>query len=164
MKRIAIFALVGLMLVGLAGLADDSVPTDSTFNIPSDYDFTESGDLDFPATPDVTAPGATGWFNTNSKAITFKTNYNLTIGLKQSAFCSDTDELETQAKGTGTFFPTGFLDAWTDVDGCTKYWVATHTFGPGVYSGSFKLRVYRSGYNDPAGTYSSLCFIQVYAG
>lgn len=162
MKRIAIFALVGLMLVGLAGLAADEVPTDSTFNIPNKYDFTESGDLLFPSTSTVTDPGATGWFNTNSKTITFKTNYNLTIGLTQSAFCSGSTKLDTEAKGTGTFFPNPFLDTWTDVPQCTKTWIATYTFSPGVYSGSFKLRVYRSGYSDPSGTYQSSCFIKVY--
>jgi hypothetical protein len=159
-KKAAIFALVGLMLVGLVGLADDEVPTDADFTIPNDYDFSYTGDLDFPATPDVTAPGATGWFETNSLSITFSTNYNLTIGLQQGCFHNGSTNLDTQAGGTGMF--ASWVPQWTNVVGPTKYWVATKAFGPGVYSGDFSLRVKRSGYSDPAGTYQSLCFIQIY--
>ncbi|MEM3433680.1 MAG: hypothetical protein QXI12_07315 [Candidatus Methanomethyliaceae archaeon] len=159
MKRIMLLAL---MVMGLVALAADEVPTDSQFTIPQKYDFEYSGNVLFPATSDVGKPDSVGWFETNEMNITFKTNYNLTIGLYQSAFHGP-KTLPTQAGGWGTLFA-GWLDPWKDIVHPYKYWVATKSFGPGVYSGTFKLQVYRDGFNDPAGTYISDCFLAIYEG
>jgi len=163
MKRVVLLVLAGLIVVGLAVLSADDVPTDSNFDVPRDYDFEYSGDVQFPSDSQVGNPGAVGWFVTNAMTITFKTNYNLTIGLYQSAFHNDSTILPTQAGGWGALFA-GWLDPWVDITQATKYWVATHSFSPGVYGGTFRLRVYRNGYNDPAGTYVSDCYIAVYEG
>lgn len=161
MKKVALFALFGLLVVGLVGFADDDIPTDSEFAIPNSYDFSSDGALTFTTHDEVSDPGHIGWCETDVLGCQFSTNYNLTIGLKQGKFHSGANELDTQAGGTGTMM-TGWMDKWQNVTQVAKTWIATKAFGPGVYEGDFQLRVYRNGYNDPAGTYVSLCYLQVY--
>lgn len=168
MKRVALLVFAALMAMGLATLASSEVPTDSEFQIPRTFFFEYEGDLLFPGDSGVTEPGATGWFTSKTLSLTIYTNYRIHIGLQQSAFYNTGDNsiiLPTRCGGKGAFFAgadPAWLPEWTNIDNtASKYWVGTTHFNPGVYSGTFRLQVQRSGYSDPHGTYVSDCYFMV---
>jgi len=158
MKRVALLVFAALMVAGFALVAQEEHPQ---ITIERELVFTETGgDLDFP--DEAAAPDATGWFESNTWYLYLACNYGYRFRWYATPFRlldssgNKTNEcMPTRARFGGTLH-NGWLSelGWIDLT-CPEWYSSPSPAFYGEFTGWIKMRVYRNGYNDKAGTWVS---------
>jgi len=180
MKRMVILALASVLGLGVVTVAA-SDQVSQTCKLPCDWTFTELSEYSFAGTG-YQAPGAAGCFVANGVwhlSVVTNCRLNVKVDLTKAQFTGTYE-------GTPVSLPTefkawGYSDKYNiDGDGLgwlgpaslsTGGWVNISTVTPLVYTGQIdpanhwvkvQCRLYRSGYSDPATTYTSTIKVYVW--
>lgn len=158
MKRVALLVFAMLMVAGLAVVAQ--VEEQPKIMIERKLVFIETGgDLNFPE--EAAAPDATGWFVSNTWYLYLACNYGyrflwhatpfrlLDSSGKKTDVC-----MRTQALFGGTLHNGWLSGSWIEIT-CPEWNSTPSPPFYGEFTGWIRMRVYRNGYNDKAGTWVS---------